>query len=78
MNVGVDLIVKWRLFNQLLQSLNERDIIVLCQAFVGNEDSSMLWFYASSLGLYGPCAMEWDDYVKCLILAGIILLDASD
>ena len=36
------------------------------------------WFSSRDLNLHGELALEWDDYVKCLILAGITLLDASD
>ena len=30
------------------------------------------------LNLHGDLALEWDEYVKCLILLGITLTDASD
>ena len=45
---------------------------------MGNETPSLLWSSASSLGLLGYCAVEWDEYVDSLMGLGFMLSDDLD
>ena len=59
-------------------SLRTRNIYVLRQARSGEGVSSVEWLNASSLGLTGSDALEWNAFTSILMEAGTFLRDNTD